>query len=414
MADFPSHRAFFSLNEQLGQVWLSSLGVVGCVRGATMAPAAFRISASTQVVQQQRDLSFVRHAVSIHGGIQVCLRELLARADDAKAQHFVVCLDKQQYNSARLLSPGMQALQGPALVIGSDARSSNLDKLTCTKRTGHSTTAAESDTSSRFGHGALSLYSASDVVQHLSGDELHVSDPHATHLDRLSAWRCNFADASSQNYVDLSSKAPGQLEPFIGVTQSCAAFPAWEGKSSYPWTLFRLSLRTEDAAAASQISQQHFNADECASMLEDFASAAADLLLCLQHVQKISVYVKEGSQNNAVLLHQSNAEVVRDPVGQQSLQQQLVVNSQHADGSTACQTWAKIGPCAKHGSGIAVFLKDNKSDERLPVIAGKNLAARCTMPMASTGLPFHVFGAFMLSSDGRSLNDAEAGKVRPH
>lgn len=51
-----------------------------------------------------------------YGGGGVCLKEMLANADDVRAMHFTIFLDKSYYPTHSLLDDNMQDMQKPGLV----------------------------------------------------------------------------------------------------------------------------------------------------------------------------------------------------------------------------------------------------------------------------------------------------------
>ncbi len=388
-----------------------------------MTSSSFKLKSrgNTRLVQQEAFTVCIKNNVREYGGGDICLKEHLTNADDAKATHFVVCLDKTQYSSNRLLSLGMKALQGPALIIGNDAEfrmsESNDDGrddwINYTGKVGDSSKANDPDTADKFGKGALTAYSVSDVIQVLSGKQLLVLDPHGTHLpEGLLSWSCNPVEARHKHFLNLAAEAPDQLEPFINFSKSNAAVPLWDGRSHYAGTLFRLALRTEAAAASSQISNETIKTDMFAKTLEEFAAAAPDLLLFLRHIRKISVYVKEPGQADAILKHQSIARTV-STAATSCQEQQLAVSIQHANGQMTSKLWLKIINLARNGDGVAALLEDEQTKgEKMPLIAGK-VYSTMALPLENTGLPVHINGAFFVSSDRRNLWEGEGddGKV---
>ncbi len=93
--------------------------------------------------------------------------------------------------------------------------------------------------------------------QLLSHEQLLILDPHGTHLSQgLRSLAFNFVNAKDDFYTDLFAEAPDQLQPFLSFTESCSEVPTLAPQSGYPGTLFRLPLRTADAALSSQISSQ--------------------------------------------------------------------------------------------------------------------------------------------------------------
>jgi len=68
----------------------------------------------------------------------------------------------------------MKAVQGPALIIGNDAEFSQADWNNYTRKVGDSSKVNDPDTAGKFGKGALTAYSVSDVIQLVSGNQLLV------------------------------------------------------------------------------------------------------------------------------------------------------------------------------------------------------------------------------------------------
>lgn len=374
-----------------------------------MSSFQLRGRGNTRLVQQEAFTVCIRNNVREYDGGDICLKEQLTNADDAKAKHFLVCLDKTQYGSRSLMSDGMASLQGPAVILFNDAKFSEADWHNYTRKVGDSSKADDPDTAGKFGKGALTAYYVTDVIQVLSGDNLLVLDPHGTYLpEHLRSWGCNLVSRDSHHFVDLAREASGQLDPFAGVTASCMAVPGLTTRSHYPGTLFRLALRSKAAAKASDISSESIEADQFEQILDEFAAAAPDLLLFLRHVTKISVYIKEDGQHTATLKHQCEAAVQRASTG---LQQTFTVHIEKADSSKCSRTWLKIIDPAKNGDGIATLLQDSLC-EHLPSLDGK-VYSTMALPFENTGLPVHINGAFFVSSDRRNLWEGEGdnGKV---
>lgn len=224
------------------------------------------------------------------------------------------------------------------------------------------------------------------------------------------SWGCDLVNRNNQHFVDLSVEAPGQLEPFIAVSKSNDALPHWDGKSRFAGTLYRLAMRTEAAAAASQISNDVISTSKSMQILEEFMTAAPDLLLFLRHVKEISVYVKEAGQQNAILKHKSIAKPVSTVVSQE---QRLAINIKHADGHLTSKQWLKIVNPDRNGDGIAALLKDEHcKGNQVPSLAGK-VYSTMALPLDNTGLPVHINGAFYVSCDRRNLweGEGDGGKV---
>ena len=126
---------------------------------------------------------FVTHdRLRRYGGGAVCLKEMLANADDARATAFMVLLDNADYTSEELLHKNMRDMQTAALLVGNNAVFSEQDFLGYTRKIGNSAKANDSRTVGQFGKGAMTAYSLSDTIQLISGDDIMLLDPHATRL----------------------------------------------------------------------------------------------------------------------------------------------------------------------------------------------------------------------------------------
>ena len=212
-----------------------------------------------------------------YGGGDVCLKEMLANADDSKATSFSILLDKTQHSTQGLLDDSMQDMQAAALLIGNNSLFSEKNFKGYIS-IGDSQKANDSHTTGQFGNGAMTAYSLSDTIQVLTGDDILFLDPHETRLPpkfldpqgtHRPALRGNLVDPDSVRYVNMQHEAPTQMDPFTSA--ACPSLPPYTVGAHYPGTLFRLAFRTAEAAANSKISQKAFSADDfLASTLTDF------------------------------------------------------------------------------------------------------------------------------------------------
>ena len=354
---------------------------------------------------------------------------MLANADDARATTFTVLLDKAHYITQGLLSDHMQDMQAAALLVGNDTVFSEQDYLGYTRKIGDSHKANDSRTVGQFGKGAMTAYSLSDTIQLLSGDDIMFLDPHATRLpNQAPSLRGNLVDPDSHRYVDIQQEAPSQMEPFISAT--CPSLPPYTVGTHYPGTLFRLALRTPEAATTSRISQKALSADDfLASTLKEFCKLAPELLLFTRSISIISVWVKESADKNAELLHECVSSKQRFPssANDQLPVQQLTVKAWDTNVAHT-RAWAVATSLASAGGtdGVAALLNFTAEGpvsfaarcpvpkvHHLPPLQGK-VYATMPLPFNVSGLPMHMNGAFWMGSDRRKLwsGEGDEGKVR--
>ena len=372
---------------------------------------------NTELVQQEAFTTCIKNNVSEYGGSDICLKEQLANADDAKATHFIVCLDKSQYAAESLLADGMHSLQGPALVVGNDAQFSADDLRSYTLKVGNSGKASDPRTTGQFGKGALTAYSVADVIQLLSHEQLLILDPHGTHLPQgLKSLAFNFVNAKDDFYTDLFAEVPDQLQPFLSFTEGCSEVPALAPQSGYPGTLFRLPLRTADAAVNSQISTQGISTEQFSETLHGFMQTAPDLLLFTRHVTKVSVYIKETVDSPADLKHTSVASrsaIAHDPLATNMRMEKLTISSQNSDGHIV-KVWHKAvntaSPSQSDGMAVLALLQHNSMPaQKWPVVSGK-MYSTMALPIDTKGLPVHINGPFRMSADRRKLWEGQGDR----
>ena len=384
---------------------------------AAVRPSRRRFAWDTRLQQREKFTTCIKNNVREYGGGSTCLKELLANADDAKATRFTVCLDKSLYSTDSLLSVGMKELQGPALWVCNDAKFSDQDYRNYTLSVGESAKAEDSETIGKFGKGALTVYSLTDVIQILSADSLLVLDPHGTHLpDQLPSVFGNLVNRRDEHFVDVVTDSPDQLDPFLSFTKHCSSVPSLSASKHYPGTLFRLPLRTQAAAQRSEISKESLSLDHIAQTLQDFAGAAPDLLLFTRHVKSISVLVKDSKDSKCTLIHECIASMsnITSPMRGCKLQK-AAINIQDESGCKSKKIWHKATHSGSGQSGdVAVLIQDDAfgASEPLPPVAGK-VYSTMALPLAPTFLPVHMNGDFRLSSDRRTLwaGEGDRGQV---
>ncbi|KAL3132912.1 hypothetical protein ABBQ38_006826 [Trebouxia sp. C0009 RCD-2024] len=364
----------------------------------------------TRLQQRKKFTVCIKNNVREYGGGSTCLKELLANADDAKANHLTVCLDKSQYPAEHLLHDGMQGLQGPALWVCNNAKFSDQDWQNYTLSVGDSAKANDTETIGKFGKGALTAYSLTDVIQILSGDSLLILDPHCTHLhDQLPSVFGNVVNKRDKHFVDIYAENPDQLSPFLSFTKTCSTVPTLSAGKHYPGTLFRLALRTETAAQRSEISKESLSPDQIAQALHDFVQAAPDLLLFTRHVKGISVWTKSSQRRVCLLMHECSASMsnMSSPMPGCKLQK-AIVSIHHPDESDSKtkRVWLKTTTHSVKGQSgdVALLMHDDAgvSGQCWPEIVGK-VYSTMALPLAPTSLPVHINGDFRMSSDRRTL-----------
>ena len=169
------------------------------------------------------------------------------------------------FGTASLLSPALADMQGAALYQFDDAQF-RPDDYESIQRVGDGTKLGDPTKTGQFGLGFNSVYHVTDTPMFVSGRDFVVFDPHEAHLPDGLPGLCE--DASS-----LSRACPDQLAPFQGIFGCDVDAGCWRTRSGQG-TLFRLPLRTREAAGRSRIKDGRGGAPS----FEDHLEAESSLL----------------------------------------------------------------------------------------------------------------------------------------
>jgi sacsin len=184
----------------------------------------------------------------------------------------------------------MGKLQGPALYVYNDATFSQHD-FSAISKIGQDSKLERLGTTGRFGLGFNAVYHFTDVPSFVSGDHMVFFDPHLSFLPGANArhpgLKIKFSSTSVLNQF------PDQFGPFT--------FFGCDMKNHFDGTLFRFPLRDAGVAGASEIKSTPCTAEDVQALFEKFIenNNAAQTLLFLKNVRKVSVHVTDGSVDPA-------------------------------------------------------------------------------------------------------------------
>lgn len=238
------------------------------------------------------------------------LCELVQNADDAGATQVSFLLDRSEYGTSSVLSPKMADWQGPALYCRNDSVFTARD-LYAISRIGQDSKLEKPSAIGRFGLGFNSVYHFTDIPGFISGGNLVMFDPHASHLPGITP---------SHPGLKISFVGRGLLEQFPDQLHPYLLFGC-DLRKPYPGTLFRFPLRNAKTAASSEIKQEIYSPEDVLSLFASFKSSAEEAMLFLRNVASIAVYVRDDPSHDMQLLYQ-----VERPTTSQSL-------GKHATGS---------------------------------------------------------------------------------
>ncbi|XP_060192900.1 uncharacterized protein LOC132622327 isoform X2 [Lycium barbarum] len=244
----------------------------------------------------------LKHILEMYADGPGTLFELVQNAADANASKVIFLLDKTQYGTSSVLSPEMADWQGPALYCFNDSVFTPQD-LYAISRIGQETKLEKPFAIGRFGLGFNCVYHFTDIPTFVSGENIVMFDPHACHLPGISpshpGLRIKFAGRR------ILEQFPDQFSPFLHF--GC------DLQHSFPGTLFRFPLRSENVASRSQIKKEGYTPDDVLALFHSFSEVVSETLLFLRNVKSISIFVKEGANSEMQVLHCVDKQYVGDP-----------------------------------------------------------------------------------------------------
>lgn len=255
-----------------------------------------KLSLSAEAFGQHEALTTrLKHIVEMYADGPGILFELVQNAEDAKASEVIFLLDKSQYGTKSILSPGMTEWQGPALYCFNNSVFSQHD-LNAVSRIGQDSKLERPFAIGRFGLGFNCVYHFTDIPGFVSGDNIVMFDPHACYLPGISpthpGMKIKFIGRR------ILDQFPDQFSPFLHF--GC------DLQQSFPGTLFRFPLRNETTASRSQIKNAKYAPEDVQMLFTSFSEVVSESLLFLRNVQKISMFVKDGNQHDMTLIHSAS------------------------------------------------------------------------------------------------------------
>ncbi|CAJ0929271.1 unnamed protein product [Ranitomeya imitator] len=351
------------------------------------------------------------------------LKELLQNADDAKATEICFVFDPRNHPSDRIFDEKWSPLQGPALCVYNNQPFTD-DDVRGIQNLGKGTKEGNPGKTGQYGIGFNSVYHITDCPSFISSNDIIcIFDPHARYAPgatSLSPGRM-FRDLDA----DFRTQFSDVLNLYLGshFNLSCA-------------TMFRFPLRNSEMAKSSEISSVPCSDRMVQNLLDKLRADGAELLMFLNHMEKISICEIEKTTGALKVLYsvrgkitdgdrlkrkQFHSSVIDSVTKKKQLKdipvQQITYTMDIEDTEGNLTTWLI---CNRSGfSNMGKVLKSvisahkNKDITLFPrggVAAcithnyKKPYRAFCFLPLSlETGLPFHVNGHFALDSARRNL-----------
>ncbi|XP_007898845.2 sacsin [Callorhinchus milii] len=373
--------------------------------------------------QKEKLTSRIKSILNAYPSEKEMLKELLQNADDAKATEIYFISDSRDHPGDRIFDEKWAPLQGPALCVYNNQPFTE-DDIRGIQNLGRGTKEGNPGKTGQYGIGFNSVYHITDCPAFISdNDTLCIFDPHARYAPgstNVSPGRM-FRDLDS----DFRTQFADVLSPFLG--------NLFKMENA---TMFRFPIRNSEMSKISEISPVPVSDKMVQNLLDKLRSDGAELLMFLNHMEKISICDIEKTTGNLKVLYSVKAKITegdrlkrkqfhasvldsvnkRRQLGQIPVQQ-ITYTMDIEDSEGNLTTWLVCNrsgfPNMDKVSKTVISAHKNEDITLFPRggVAGcishnykKPFRAFCFLPLSlETGLPIHVNGHFALDSARRNL-----------
>ncbi|XP_078258551.1 sacsin isoform X1 [Rhinoraja longicauda] len=380
-------------------------------------------SLGSEFGQKEKLTSRIKSILNAYPSEKEMLKELLQNADDAKATEVYFIFDPREHPGDRIFDEKWAPLQGPAICVYNNQPFTE-DDIRGIQNLGKGTKEGNPGKTGQYGIGFNSVYHITDCPAFISdNDVLCIFDPHARYAPgstNVSPGRM-FRDLDS----DFRTQFHDVLSPFLG--------NLFKMENA---TMFRFPIRNAEMSKISEICQVPVSDQMVQNLLDKLRSDGAELLMFLNHMEKISICDIEKTTGELNVLYSVKANITdadrlkrkqfhasvldsvnkRKQLGQIPVQQiTYAMDIEDSEGNLT--TWLV---CNRAGfsnmekvSKSVISAHKNEDITLFPRggVAGcishnykKPHRAFCFLPLSlETGLPVHVNGHFALDSARRNL-----------
>ncbi|KAG0058784.1 hypothetical protein BGZ89_000970 [Linnemannia elongata] len=344
--------------------------------------------------------------------------EYLQNASDAGATKFSVILDTRSHDTTKVLSPEMEAWQGPALVFYNNATFTE-EEFFALCRLGVGNKREDTSKIGRHGLGFNSAYHFTDVPSVVSGNSLVFFDPQMSSLPKSRDAYGNLVAQGGHRYDmrGLSTESlADQLQPYRG-------FFGCDMESYFDGTIFRLPLRVEGQPSAdnSSFGGDGWTLEQVQDMFASWIEDAKIGMLFLKNITTIDL--SDGVSLNVSVTRRDNSNtpaehIFTKPMSSEACQVSVVDISLTSDGidSPGSQKWlvyiedALSTEAPQHiRSLVQEKLWDTQCGVAIP-LGNEQSIKSCRGRLMSylptpieTQLPFHLHGGFALTTNRKTL-----------
>nr|XP_040022447.1 sacsin isoform X1 [Gasterosteus aculeatus aculeatus]XP_040022488.1 sacsin isoform X1 [Gasterosteus aculeatus aculeatus] len=377
----------------------------------------------TEFGQKEKLTSRIKSILNAYPSEKEMLKELLQNADDAKATEIYFVFDPRTHPTDRIFDDKWIPMQGPALCVYNNQPFTE-DDVRGIQNLGRGTKEANPGKTGQYGIGFNSVYHITDCPSFISNNDiLCIFDPHAQYSPGATSTSPGrmFRDLDS----DFRSQFSDVLSLYLGVHFKLERS-----------TMFRFPIRSKGMAKISEISSVPASDRMVQNLLDKLKTDGAELLMFLNHMEKISICEIDSASGALKVLYsvtakitdgdrlkrkQFHASVIDSVTKKKQLTaipvQQITYTMDIEDNDGNLTSWMICNrsgfPDIENVSKSVISAHKNEDITLFPrggVAAcvshnyKKPHRAFCFLPLSlETGLPFHVNGHFALDSARRNL-----------
>ncbi|CAG6005850.1 unnamed protein product [Menidia menidia] len=373
--------------------------------------------------QKEKLTSRIKSILNAYPSEKEMLKELLQNADDAKATEIYFVFDPRTHPTDRIFDDKWIPMQGPALCVYNNQPFTE-DDVRGIQNLGRGTKEANPGKTGQYGIGFNSVYHITDCPSFISNNDiLCIFDPHAQYAPGATSM------SPGRMFRDLDSDFRSQFSDVLNLYMG-AHFKLERS------TMFRFPIRSTEMAKTSEISSVPASDRMVQNLLDKLKTDGAELLMFLNHMEKISICEIDNASGELKVLYsvkakisdgdrlkrkQFHASVIDSVTKKKQLTaipvQQITYTMDIEDTDGNLTSWMicnRSGFANMDTVSKSVISAHKNEDITLFPRGGvaacvshnyrKPHRAFCFLPLSlETGLPFHVNGHFALDSARRNL-----------
>ncbi|XP_030840011.1 sacsin-like [Strongylocentrotus purpuratus] len=355
--------------------------------------------------------------------------EMIQNAEDAGAQEvrFLIDMRKNENANLKLFDPEMKSCHGPALWVYNDAVFTDQD-FENILRLGGRTKEKDAEKIGKFGTGFNSVYRLTDVPSLVSRNYMQCFDPHTTHLGNVLPNKSQPGVRLRLNSSKPLRRFSDQFKPFKGVFG--LDFSGGNEPFNYNGTLFRLPLRSKEAAQKSQICKESYDGEKLINLMQKMWESSQNLLVFTKKVKKVALfYLSENSsdpsradelltiqktvrsprmKDDSTVISTESIHCTMTAKGNEMMSQKHEVSGDLDIVKVICKTSEQAASLAKSPEGKECGLSPEGAVAfpfHRPPMSESEKQIYCFLPLSIPSLfPVHINGSFAVKEDRRSLH----------